>query len=86
LRTRDLLDLLVGAGFEVVEVRDNSQQVTSTARRLVQGLRAERTPVAQELGAEAVDDLLATLAALADMLSSDRLQEVALVAQRLKGA
>jgi SAM-dependent methyltransferase len=73
---------LAGAGFATTEVTDHTPAAATVAQRLVAGLTELRDDLVQELGHDAVDDLTATLTCLADLLSSRRVSEVALVGRR----
>jgi SAM-dependent methyltransferase len=73
---------LRAAGFEVAEVTDHTRAAASVAARLAHGLVEQRGALGRELGREAVDDLAATLASLAELLGGGRLAEVAVVARR----
>jgi SAM-dependent methyltransferase len=81
MSTCELVEALSCTGFRLVELRYTTARAETVAERLVLGMRAERAALRDELGHAGVEDLLATLDTLARMLSSRRLEEVAVVAQ-----
>jgi SAM-dependent methyltransferase len=77
----ELVRQLSTAGFAIIEVRTTTAGAEQVARRLADGLRTHRRALASELGCTAVDDLICTLTTLAEMLSSRRVEEVAIIAE-----
>ena len=73
---------LAGAGFATADVSNHTPRAAAVAHGLVAGLTDLRDDLVKELGQDAVEDLTATLSCLADLLSSRRVSEIALVARR----
>ena len=77
-----LLQTARECGFSIVEVYDWSSHTALVAERLFQNISRDRELIAAELGVEPLEDLVATLGTLAEMLTSGRLGELAVVARR----
>ena len=79
----DLVELLRGAGLDVVVTTDTTPEVTRVATQLVTALEHDDGSVRAELGEGATRDQIATLGTLAEMFGSGRLCELSVVAQRM---
>jgi hypothetical protein len=79
---QELRGWLGAAGFEIVSLTDCTPDAARVARRLADGLVDRRASLTRELGRDAVEDLAATLASLAELLGSGRVAEVQVVARR----
>jgi SAM-dependent methyltransferase len=84
LERNEFLDVLGVCGFETVEIHDCTRRTAWIARRLFQSIHENRNTIRRELGVAPVEDLVATLGTLADMLTGGRLQGVAVIAERRK--
>jgi sarcosine/dimethylglycine N-methyltransferase len=81
LEEATLLDLLAGAGLALRRRDDITREYVGVAERLAAALVAAQGALAQDLGAPAVDDVLANTRAWADLFRGGRVAMLTVVAQ-----